>query len=49
MGNLIKNKGKISSSKRSRTSKKVSHKAKVLTVADVTANRSMAYSYLQLR
>ncbi|WP_168816917.1 hypothetical protein [Lutibacter sp. B1] len=58
MGNFInKNKAKSSNSKKvftgvskiqSISTKKVIHKAKVLTPSDVEANRCMAYSYLSL-
>lgn len=51
MGHLIKT-SKIRSSKskasNSITVKRVLHKAKVLTAADVEANRSTAYTYLTL-
>jgi len=52
LGNLIKNTtySKRSISKTTNTSKKsiVVHKAKVLSPADVHANRSQAYSFLPL-
>lgn len=50
MGNFIKKPSKVSSARATKrsyvTSKKITHKATVLTTSDVEANRSMAYSYL---
>lgn len=54
MGHLIKNKPKLSSKRFSKNITDISrgasivHKARVLTAADVQANRSAAYSYLSL-
>lgn len=52
MGLFIKNKTKITSSKTRKIDVNcnvvVGHKAKVLTTADVEANRSKAYTYLPL-
>lgn len=52
MGHLIKNKSKLTPSKINKMDVTcnviVGHKAKVLTSADVEANRSNAYTYLPL-
>ena len=49
MGHLIRNNSKLSSKKGKVAKKRIVHRAKVLTIADVQANRSMAYTYLNLR
>lgn len=49
MGNIITiNKNSKSTKKSFLSTKKVTHKAKALTPSDVQANRSMAYTYLNL-
>jgi len=48
MGNLTKNKSKITKSGTSKSSKTLVHTAHVLTVSDVENNRSSAYTYLAL-
>lgn len=49
MGNIVRlNKNASSTKKVHVSTKKVIHKAKILTPSDVQANRSMAYTYLNL-
>lgn len=49
MGNIIKiSKNPKTTKKAFLSTKKVIHKAKVLTPSDVKENRSMAYTYLNL-
>lgn len=49
MGNILKLNSSSKITKKANVSaKKVTHKARVLTASDVQANRSMAYTYLNL-
>ncbi|WP_304034691.1 hypothetical protein [Mesonia mobilis] len=50
MGTYKKNIGikGVSSSKTQQVSKQIQHRARVLSTADVEANRSRAYTYLSL-
>jgi|26BtaG_2_1085354.scaffolds.fasta_scaffold00155_14 hypothetical protein len=49
MGNILKlNKSSKTTKKAFVSTKKVTHKARVLTASDVQANRSMAYTYLNI-
>ena len=51
MGNILKLKASSKVTKKthaSSNSKKVNHRARVLTSSDVQANRSMAYTYLNI-